>query len=206
MIPGRPNQVGLALLVAAGLFFVTEARVLGQQSGYELRPPERRQVNIPIPDFSLKDQSVRPFSFQKLRGKLVLVTFIYTTCPHVCPLLTLSLLRVQKELRASERNSVFLLSISIDPEIDKPQVLKSYGDRYEVDFSNWSFLTGDIMELAPVWKAFGVKVQKKARGLVDHTALTALVDGNGVMRFAYYGGSPDYKIILRDMRTLLSSQ
>jgi protein SCO1/2 len=112
---------------------------------------------------------------------------------------------VQTKLSANERKSVFLLSITTDPEIDKPQILKSYAERYGIDFSNWSFLTGGEKELSSVWKAFGVKVQRKARGLVDHTTLTVLVDKKGAMRFAYHGSSPDHDVILGDLRALLNS-
>ncbi len=135
----------------------------------------------------------------------MVLTFVYTTCPDLCPLITSSLQRVQRGLRATERNSVFLLSITTDPEIDSPEVLKSYAERYRIDFSNWSFLTGEEKELSTVWKAFGVRVQRKARGLVDHVTLTALVDKKGVMRFAYHGTSPDPKVVLRDLRALLNS-
>ncbi|MFQ5850099.1 MAG: SCO family protein [Candidatus Binatia bacterium] len=206
MTLGRSIRLGLALLVAAGPIFATGARLSGHhESSHRPAQAKRRELNLPIPDFSLKDQTGRPFSFQKLRGKLVLMTFVYTTCPDACPLITSSLRQVQRELRGSERNSIFLLSITTDPEIDKPQVLKSYGERYGVDFSNWSFLTGHQKELAPVWKTFGVRVERKARGLVDHTSLTALLDKKGVVRVAYHGPAPDPKVILRDLRALLNA-
>ncbi len=206
MILCRPFPGGLALLLTAGFIIATEARLSGHHDlTHRQGAAERRQIKVPIQDLSLRDQSVRPFSFQGLRGKLVVLTFVYTTCPDLCPLITSGLLRVQRGLQATERNSVFLLSITTDPEIDSPEVLKSYAERYGVDFSNWSFLTGEKEELSPVWKAFGVKVQRKARGLVDHTTLTALVDEKGVMRFAYHGTSPDPKVVLRDLRALLNS-
>ncbi|MBI2088100.1 MAG: SCO family protein [Deltaproteobacteria bacterium] len=164
----------------------------------------RRQVHIPIGDFSLTDHEGKAFAFAALKGKLVLVSFIYTSCPDVCPLITSSMRTVQRGLNGRERKSVHFLSITTDPEIDSPEILKSYARRYEVDFSNWSFLTGDIKALQPVWKAFGVKVERKARGLVNHTALTALIDAGGVMRFAYYGAAPDHRVVLQDIRNLLS--
>ena len=139
-----------------------------------------------------------------MRGKVVLVAFVYTTCPDVCPLITASMQSVQRSLNGRERESVRFLSITTDPEIDSPDILKSYAGRYEVDLSNWSFLTGDLKTLQPVWKAFGVKVERKARGLVNHTALTALIDTKGVMRFAYFGASPDPKKVLQDIRALLA--
>jgi len=164
----------------------------------------RRQVQVPIKDFSLTDHTGTPFRFSSMRGKVVLVAFVYTTCPDVCPLITASMQSVQRSLNGRERESVRFLSITTDPEIDSPDILKSYAGRYEVDLSNWSFLTGDLKTLQPVWKAFGVKVERKARGLVNHTALTALIDTKGVMRFAYFGASPDPKKVLQDIRALLA--
>jgi len=166
----------------------------------------RRQMYLRIDDFSLTDHLGNAFSFRTLREKVVLAGFIYTTCPDVCPLITASMRLVQEGLRPDERKLVHLLSVTTDPEVDTPEVLKSYAQRYKADFSNWSFLTGDLPSLSGVWKAFGVKVQRKARGLVSHTTLTVVVDQKGVMRFAYYGVSPDQKMILRDLRSLLDKK
>lgn len=164
----------------------------------------RREVRLPIEDFSLTDQAGRSFRFQGLRGRVVLVTFMYTTCPDVCPLLTANMRLVQENLRPSERTAVFFLSITTDPEVDTASVLKSYGERYKVDFSNWSFAGGDQKSLEKVWKVFGVKVERKARGLVNHTTLTSLIDKKGMMRLVYPGAAPDPKRVLADMRSLLS--
>jgi protein SCO1/2 len=160
---------------------------------------------MPIPDFSLTDQQGEPFAFKSLVGKIVLLTFVYTTCPDVCPLVTISMGSVQKDLSPKERESVYLLSVTTDPEIDKPEILKSYGERHQVDFTNWSLLTGDIQQLVLIWKAFGIKVLKKARGLVSHTSLTALMDKKGVVRLIYLGTAPEAKTILEDLRMLLAS-
>lgn len=204
----RPTGVVVGILVA--VIFVEWSQ--GRAFGYDPTPPAgaktalRREVRIPIKDFSLTDQTGRSFEFKALRGKNILFSFIYTTCPDICPLTTASMRWVQKNLSQAERGGFFFLSVTTDPEVDRPQVLRSYAERYEVDFSNWSFLTGDLQMLAPVWKAFGVKVQRKGRGLVSHTSLTALVDTKGVMRFGYYDKSPDHKRILQDIRALLASR
>ncbi len=174
-------------------------------SGSKAHEIERREVNMPIPDFSLTDQQGEPFAFKSLVGKIVLLTFVYTTCPDVCPLVTISMGSVQKDLSPKERESVYLLSVTTDPEIDKPEILKSYGERHQVDFTNWSLLTGDIQQLVLIWKAFGIKVLKKARGLVSHTSLTALMDKKGVVRLIYLGTAPEAKTILEDLRMLLAS-
>lgn len=198
-------QLLVGIFLAADLVLSIQQSALGHDplpSPLEKGAP-RRQVRIPIQDFSLMDQEGKPFRFQSLKGKVVLVSFIYTTCPDVCPLITASMRLVQEGLRPKQRRSVFLLSITTDPEVDTPPVLKSYAERYKVDFSNWSFVTGEMHSLVPVWKTFGVKVERKARGLINHTSLTGLIDKKGVMRFAYYGSAPDHKKILQDMRGLL---
>ncbi|HEX6770323.1 MAG TPA: SCO family protein [Candidatus Binatia bacterium] len=165
---------------------------------------ERRAVVIPINAFTLVDQNSREFQFSKLTGRVVVVAFAYTTCPDVCPLITAALRQVQGGLTADEHKRVFLLTITTDPEIDSPKVLAGYGKRYGADFANWSFLTGDQAALQKVWKNFGVGVDRKARGLVDHTPLTAVVDRQGKMRVAYVGPAPDAKAVLRDVRGLLA--
>ncbi len=166
-------------------------------------PLQRREVNVPIKDFVLVDQNDRAFDFQRLRGKVVVVTFGYTTCPDICPLTTAALRQLQDGLRPEERSRVYVLMMTTDPEVDSPAVLAGYAKRYNVDLSTWSFLTGDPAALASVWKRFGVMVQRRARGLIDHTSLTALVDGRGVMRYVYYGAAPDTQMVGKDLRTLL---
>jgi protein SCO1/2 len=165
---------------------------------------ERRAVVIPINEFTLVDQNSKEFQFSRLTGRVVVVAFTYTTCPDVCPLITAALRQVQVGLTPDERKKVFLLSITTDPEIDSPKVLLGYGKRYGADSSNWSFLTGDQAALQKVWKNFGVGVKRQARGLVDHTPLTAVVDRHGKMRVAYVGPAPDAKLVLRDVRGLLA--
>jgi protein SCO1/2 len=97
-----------------------------------------------------------------------------------------------------------LLTVTTDPEIDSPKILAAYAARYDADLDNWLFLTGSEVELRLVWKNFGVGVKRKARGLIDHTPLTAVVDKDGVMRVAYVGSSPAPKLVLADVRRLLA--
>jgi protein SCO1 len=165
---------------------------------------QRREVRIPIRDFQLTDQNGRVFEFQTVRKKVVVIAFAYTTCPDFCPLITASMRQVQTELKHTERSSVFFLTVTTDPEIDSPKVLSAYAARYGADVSGWAFLTGPEATLQGIWQNFGVRVIKKARGLVDHTSLTAVIDQTGTARFAYYGTSPDPQVVVRDVRSLLA--
>jgi protein SCO1/2 len=167
---------------------------------------ERRVTRRTIQNFSLIDQNGARFSFDKLAGKVVVVAFAYTTCVDVCPLITAALRQAQIALTPQERTQVQLLTITTDPEIDSPKVLSAYAKRYGAELENWAFLTGDPAVLAQVWKNFGVGVKRRARGLIDHTPLTAIVDRNKAMRFAYIGPSPDPHAVLADVRSLLKQE
>jgi protein SCO1 len=115
------------------------------------------------------------------------VTFGFTTCRDVCPLLAANLALIQKQLEEADRTRTGLLFITTDPEHDSPTALRAYGTQLGADFSTWKFLTGSAQELGRVWRGFGVSVKKLGPGEVDHTTLTTLVDGDGIRRVNYYG-------------------
>jgi protein SCO1/2 len=165
----------------------------------------RKATQTAVPEFTLVDQNGKSFRFANARGKIVLATFIFTTCPDVCPLLTAKFATIQHTLREKNMDDYLLLSITTDPSRDTPAVLKSYGEQFKADFNHWLFLTGSEPELAKVWKGFGVTVRKTADGQMQHTALTTLIDRRGVRRVDYYTDKWEEKEILRDMASLDSS-
>jgi len=166
----------------------------------------RKAVQIPVPDFTLVNQDRKPFHLSGVRGKVVLVTFIYTTCPDVCPLLTAKFAEIQRKLKSEGRNDYFLVSITTDSEVDAPKVLKSYGQRFEADFRSWAFLTGDKKDLSEAWRSFGVYVRKRGKGLIEHTGLTTLIDRRGIRRIDYYGGLWTEKEVLKDIAALAKEE
>lgn len=200
---GHPQTRVLVIFLA--LTFAILPAVAGAHEPQPL-PMERREARIPINEFAATDQSGRRFEFKSLRGRVVVVAFAYTSCPDVCPLITAAARQVQIGLSSAEHRHVQLLTVTTDPEIDSPRILAAYAARYKADLDNWLFLTGSEAELGKVWKNFGVGVKHKARGLVDHTPLTAIVDRNGYLRVAYVGASPDPKRVLGDLRRLLSER
>ena len=162
----------------------------------------RRSVAITVTNFALVDQHGRPFRFADARGKWVLVTFMFTSCPDVCPLLSAKFAALQRAMQEKKRDDYLLLSISTDPDRDTPAALAEYGKHYHADFHHWRFLTGSPKQLAKVWKGFGVTVQKNASGEVRHTALTSLIDGRGIRRVDYYGDKWQEEEILKDISWL----
>ena len=169
----------------------------------------RHVVNRPATQFTLTNQDGHRIGLTELRGKVILMTFIYTNCPEACPLITGKV----AEIHESFKKDVVLLSVSIDPDHDTPETLKEYGRRFHADFSRWHFLVGTPDESDRVQAAYQVPLRRKkerdANGrvigatIVDHGAKVFLVDRQGRVRFEYWGHEFDTKAVKRDLAALL---
>lgn len=100
----------------------------------------------PAPAFALTDQTGRPFSSEQLNGKVAVVGFIYTHCPDICPMLTAQMRQLQNLLAHAGLlgDKAVLVSITVDPERDTPEVLARYAEQFGADPAAWHFLTGDL--------------------------------------------------------------
>ncbi len=192
---------------AHAVVFITLNLLAAPASAHFPIPPKkseigRKEVKTQAPGFVLTDQAGKKFHFKPASGNLVLVNFIYTTCPDVCPLFTAKLAAIQRALEGEKRAAYLLLSISTDPARDTPTKMKAYADTFKPDFRRWHFLTGSQTELARVWKDFGVRVQDLGNGQIQHTSLTTLIDPQGFRRVDYYGDKWLEKEVLKDLRRL----
>jgi protein SCO1/2 len=190
----------------AGFLITTGLPILSALAHLPIPPKKgeigRKEVKTPAPSFTLTDQNGKPFHFKPASGKLVLVNFIYTTCPDVCPLFTANVAAIQSTLAGEQRDNYLLLSITTDPARDTPVKMKEYAAAFKADFRRWHFLTGSAKALAQVWKDFGVRVQDLGNGQIQHTNLTTLVDAQGFRRVDYYGDKWQEKEVLKDLRRL----
>jgi protein SCO1/2 len=157
----------------------------------------------PAPVFRLRTQDGVRLSLSDLHGKVVVVTFIYTTCADTCPLLTAKMASLQTILGADFGPKVFFVSITVDPERDTLAVLKRYAQAHGANFAGWAFLTGTLAEIRDVARRYGLYHKKQTRGDVDHTFLTSLVDQSGTLRVQYMGVRFDPDELLRDLHRLL---
>jgi len=166
--------------------------------------PEALPTIGPAPSFTLTAQDERRLSLADLRGKVVVLTFIYTACADTCPLLTAKMAALQGRLGADFGARVFFVSVTVDPERDTPAVLKGYGVAHGARFDGWAFLTGTPAEIRDVGKRYGIFAKKTARGDVDHTFLTSVIDPRGVLRVQYMGVRFEPAELLTDVRSVLA--
>ena len=172
-----------------------------REAGGEMQLP----VIGPAPPFTLTSQDGKPVALADLRGKAVAVTFIYTACPDVCPLLTQKMVDLQEALGADFGTRVVFVSISLDPEHDTPEVLKDYAQFWGAK-PGWVFLTGSPEAARDVTRRYGVFFAKKEDGSVDHTQLTTLVDAEGQIRVQYLGARFDPEEFRRDLMSLVDKE
>jgi protein SCO1/2 len=161
-------------------------------AGGELMPPR------PAPKLALRDASGRPITLSKLRGHYVLVTFLYTHCPDVCPLIASNLNTVLRTV--GRKSNVEVLAVSVDPKGDTAASVRAYEKRMHLE-PGFHFLIGTRAQLRPVWAAWHVLAVDRSPDLVDHTGYTALVDPTGRQRLLY-DAQVTAQQVLHDLRLL----
>lgn len=137
----------------------------------------------PAPKFDLANQDNIKVSNDTYKGKVYVLEFFFTTCPSICPKMNLSMLEIEKTFFGNPNFGI--VSITIDPKHDTPQVLKDHAKLLGVKSSNWNFLTGDkatIMDLSN--KGFNLYAgeNEKVSGGFEHSGLFALIDKDGNIR------------------------
>jgi protein SCO1 len=160
-----------------------------------------------VPSFQLVNQNGQPFGSAQLAGKIWIADFIYTTCPGPCPMISSRMSELQKPL---EKTDVQLVSFSVDPEKDTPQVLRGYAEKLEADPARWDFLTGPksaIYKLSHDGFKLAVSDGSSEQGIPVHSTRMVLVDRHGRIRGYYEATEADaITKLLADTNHLLREQ
>jgi protein SCO1/2 len=155
---------------------------------------------VAVPDFALRDQNGRTVALSAQRGKVVLLTFLYTHCPDVCPLTAGNLNAALRSLGPGAAG-VRVLAVSVDPAGDTPRSVRKFVRDHGLS-SQFHYLTGTAAHLAPVWRAYNVASVPHASGDVDHTLYVLIVDRSGKGR-AIYDSTVRPAVVAHDLRVLL---
>lgn len=151
-------------------------------------PKYEGDFSYKVEDFSYTNQDGETVSLDDLKGSFWVADMVFTSCNTVCPPMTANMARLQKLLKEEGLDEVRLVSFSVDPEVDTPEMLKEFGDKFGADYSNWDFLTGYTMEEAEKFalKSFKSLVDKpEGQDQVNHTVRFFIVtpDGNAIKSY-----------------------
>ena len=193
----EPATLALLLTAAVGL-----AGCGGSRSSKRQERPDFLGTPVVPPshpaDFALRDQDGRLVRLSAQRGRVVVVTFLYTSCPDVCPLVADSLNSALRRLGA-RRHTTRVLAVSIDPAGDTRQAARRWAREHRL-VPQFRYLLGTRAQLAPVWRKYHVFVQRR-RGSIDHLSYELLIDRQGRGR-VIYGSDVRAGAVVHDVRAL----
>ncbi|HEU4388488.1 MAG TPA: SCO family protein [Blastocatellia bacterium] len=161
-----------------------------------------------VPDLGFVNQDGKPVRLHQYHGRAVLLTFIYTRCPlpDFCPLMTARLSEIEKTLKddASLYQKTHLLSISVDPDYDRPSVLKAYGTAQLSEgrgFDHWEFVSGSKDQVKAAAEFFGLQYRQDQDQII-HSLVTALIGPDGKLLKLYPGNEWEPSAVLSDVRSI----
>ena len=186
--------IGLAGILLSGCDRLSVKKSMADET-YELIDQDGAEVQFPD-DYS---------------GNVMLVGYVYTHCPDICPMITYNMRDIQREISGEDK--FMLVSLSFDPERDSPEILHEYAENYNLDQQNWRFLTGNTREVDEALETLEIKTLKSPttfnedgtqQYFIDHTDRVTLIDRNGNVRNTYVGSKMNQEQIISDIHKLLT--
>ncbi len=204
----RPgDRIEATLVVDGSTYFLEQVLTKGfvptptPFGGPGVRPEPNKGIAVGdlVPDFTLTDQTGASVRLSQFRGQPVAVTFVYTRCPvaTACPLTVARFSKIQAGLVKEKFGE--LLSVTVDPQNDTPEVLREFAKHVGADPARWKFLTGDPKAVARVAETFGV-LYYPDKGQIVHSQAVAIVDPDGRLATIYYGEQWEPETVLQDLQ------
>ena len=172
--------------------------------------PENKSIGDQ--SYSLINQDSSKVIFpDAFKGKILVMSFIYTNCPDICPLTTHNMQTIQEKIKSNNIKNVQFVELSFDPTRDTPSILKEYGNIRNIDYSNFEFLTGKksvvdtlIHHMNVIAIQGDTTFTKSGQPIYffTHTDRITLLDQNGKIRNEYRGSKANVAEILKDIKTL----
>jgi protein SCO1 len=162
--------------------------------------------------YSLINQdSIEVIFPENIVGHITVMGFIYTHCPDICPMTTHNMYLTEKKLKEEGIGDVKFIALSFDPDRDSPEVLTKFAEIRDLDFNDWTLLTGSKNTINDLMKRFDVKAIKTDENIDEdgkpeysmmHTDRISLIDANGILRKNYKGSTLNIEELITDIKTL----
>lgn len=203
----------IVLSVLSGLALWRWQANLQRHGSQEERPLEGLQIFGVVPEFSFIEKDGRRVTLAELKGKVWLLNFIYTNCPDTCPIQSAQMREIQEDFK--KEKDLRLVSITVDPQRDTPEVLTEYANRFSADPARWFFLTGEketIYKLAQEGFRLGAvelphEKRPESGATHTHSPRSVLIDRDAQIRGYYVSTEVEaMKRLRRDLKILLDSE
>ena len=203
------DQVTATLVVDGSQSWLENLFVVRTTGSASVPPPSEAKPGDELPNFALQNQDGKEIRLHNYRGKALLLTFIYTRCPlpEYCTLMSNNFAQIDRQLQQNPEvySRTHLLSVSIDPKFDTPQVLRSYGaahtERYENEtFAHWEFASGEqVKDLA---QFFGLRYFAEQDQII-HGLKTVIIKPDGTVARVYSGNDWKPEDVANELKRVL---
>jgi protein SCO1/2 len=198
-----PHALTAALLVgfAGGALALVGA---GNSAVDMAFPADALRTALPPPQLSLVNQAEQTVDLAALRGKVVLLTGVYASCPHTCPLILAQTKRAIAELSEAERADLRVVAVTMDPANDSPEVLAALGSAQKMALPLYQFATGEVSEVERILDDMGIARERDPEtGVISHVNLFLLLDRSGKLAYRLGLGENQERWLVSALRLLL---
>jgi cytochrome oxidase Cu insertion factor (SCO1/SenC/PrrC family) len=203
---GSNHGQSRSLHAIAGLLIAAALVVCGCKSGTDAGAYGAANLGDCLPALTFTNQHRGQISLASLKGKPVVVDFIYTACPGACLTLTQKMARIAAGLAPHLGAGVTLVSITIDPEHDGPGQLAAYAHKQGAESGNWLFLTGPPATVEQELAAFALRRERKPDGSVDHVTGIFLLGADGREVHEYEGEIVKAGTVIADVKRIINRE
>jgi protein SCO1/2 len=175
---------------------IQSASTNGPPPGASLSPARNVEPLGPgdhLPDYTLTNQFGQVFSTGLFKGQALAITFLFTRCPYptFCPRMSANFEEAQQKLPAASGSGTNwqLLTVSFDPDFDKPAVLRAYANSHQCDPAHWTFATGALIDVTVLGEQFGLVFVPNPSGIISHNLRTAVIDAAGRVQKIFQGNT-----------------
>lgn len=198
----QPGQrVSFRLLATDTEAWIDQIQKLGEATNSLPSPAPTRlarnvdplQLGDALPEYRFIDQFGREVRTSQFKGQALVITFLFTRCPYptFCPLMANHFEEVQQKFLSlpNAPTNWHLLTISFDPDFDKPEVLKAYAQMHHFNPAHWTFATGELVDITAFGEQFGLAFWHDANGSISHNLRTLVIDAAGRVEKVYEGNA-----------------
>lgn len=204
------NRIAFCIFAVSLSFFlvtpVTAEYILGDYTHEQALLFSQSVVGEQVNDHILVNQNNRQVYFSALKGKPVVVSFIYTSCYHYCPTITKNLDQVVEIANETLGEDSFnIISIGFDTRVDTPERMQQFAKKQKVNHGNWQFMSVDEDTIVPLTRDLGFLFAESPKGF-DHLAQITILNQNGVVYRQIYGTDYTPQHVIEPLKELVYGQ